>query len=140
MAFGFAKLLFKRGNSANLPSSAAIGEPLYTQDTKKLYIGNGVGNQLTEIGPPIIYEAEIDFGSVALIEKKFTIVDSRVSPTSKLIVQHSLAAASGKAPDENEMDYLELRATPGTGEFTLFASANPGPVSGAFKINYIIGV
>ncbi len=37
----------KRGLSANLPSSAAIGELLFTTDTKCFYIGNGTGTALT---------------------------------------------------------------------------------------------
>ena len=38
----------KRGLAANLPSSAAVGEILYTTDTKKFYIGNGENQTLTE--------------------------------------------------------------------------------------------
>lgn len=38
----------KRGLSANLPTSAAIAEILYTTDTKKFYIGNGENQPLTE--------------------------------------------------------------------------------------------
>jgi len=38
----------KRGLSANLPSSTATGELLYTTDTKCFYLGNGVGNALTK--------------------------------------------------------------------------------------------
>ena len=40
----------KRGLSTNLPSSAALGEILYTTDTKRFYIGNGSDAQLTEYG------------------------------------------------------------------------------------------
>ena len=39
----------KRGLSSNLPQSAAIAEILYTTDTKRVYIGNGNGQELTEI-------------------------------------------------------------------------------------------
>lgn len=38
----------KRGLSTNLPSSAAIGELLFTTDTKCFYIGNGTGTALTK--------------------------------------------------------------------------------------------
>lgn len=38
----------KRGLSANLPAHAAVGEILYTTDTKKFYIGNGNEQPLTE--------------------------------------------------------------------------------------------
>ena len=40
----------KRGLSANLPSSAAVAEILYTTDTKRFYVGNGDGQALTEFG------------------------------------------------------------------------------------------
>lgn len=38
----------KRGLSANLPSSAALGELLFTTDTKCFYVGNGTGTALTK--------------------------------------------------------------------------------------------
>ena len=39
----------KRGLSANLPQSAALAEILYTTDTKRVYVGNGAGQAVTEI-------------------------------------------------------------------------------------------
>jgi hypothetical protein len=39
---------FKRGNSASLPTVAEAGEPLFTTDTGRLYIGTGTG--VTPIG------------------------------------------------------------------------------------------
>ena len=44
---------FKRGLSVNLPKEGLEGEPLYTLDTKKLYIGNGAGKPLTLINANI---------------------------------------------------------------------------------------
>lgn len=41
-------LQIRRGLAENLPIEAAIGEILFTTDTKKFYIGNGEGNALTE--------------------------------------------------------------------------------------------
>lgn len=38
----------KRGLSANLPSSGAVGEILFTTDTKCFYIGNGQGQALSK--------------------------------------------------------------------------------------------
>ena len=34
---------FKRGNKADLPKSATSGTPLWCEDTKELYIGDGDG-------------------------------------------------------------------------------------------------
>ena len=45
-------LQLKRGIKATMPVSANIGEPLYSTDTKELFIGNGVGNPITRIGGP----------------------------------------------------------------------------------------
>lgn len=41
-------LQIRRGLAENLPVEAAIGELLFTTDTKKFYVGNGEGNALTE--------------------------------------------------------------------------------------------
>ena len=38
----------KRGVAANLPTSAEYGELLFTTDTKKFFVGNGIGNPLSE--------------------------------------------------------------------------------------------
>jgi hypothetical protein len=44
------KILLKRGNFANLPSSADLGELLLTLDTKQLFMGKGVGQSLEALG------------------------------------------------------------------------------------------
>lgn len=49
-------ILFKRGIKANLPSSAAVGEPLVTLDTAELFIGTGTG--LRKISDVIVSETE----------------------------------------------------------------------------------
>ena len=85
------------------------------------------------------YTAEIDFGPVAVREKKFSVANAAVSGVSKITAQQSGAAATGRQADENEMDLLHLRARPGTGSFTLHAACLTGRVSGKFKINYLIG-
>lgn len=54
------------------------------------------------------------------------------------MVNHSAKAATGRAEDENEMDTLLLRAAPGNGQFTLYATAFPTLVSGKFRINYLV--
>ncbi len=38
-----SSIRFKRGNKADLPKSASSGTPLWCEDTKELYIGNGDG-------------------------------------------------------------------------------------------------
>ncbi len=82
--------------------------------------------------------AELDFGSTPVRSQTFTVTDATVSPTSKLIASQSGAAATGRDSDENETDALILRCAPGSGSFTVYADALLGPVSGKFKINYIV--
>jgi hypothetical protein len=80
-------------------------------------------------------EAEINF-STSGYSGKFTVVDADVLPTHKIVVAESAAAPTGKAADEHEFDQLMLSAVAGTGQFTVYAQAVPGPVAGKFKINY----
>lgn len=51
---------FKRGLKANLPSSAYEGEPLYTTDTNELFMGNGTGNPISQIGETASIRSDLD--------------------------------------------------------------------------------
>lgn len=42
-------IILKHGLAVNLPTEATQGEPLYTTDTKKIFIGNGAGQPLTDV-------------------------------------------------------------------------------------------
>lgn len=91
-----------------------------------------------EVLIPAVREALIDFGASALKHKTFTVTDADVAPGMLILVGHSAEAAPGRDQDENEMDTLFLRAVAGTGEFTVYATAHPNRVSGAFYINYVL--
>jgi len=90
-------------------------------------------------GTATITEIEIDFGTTGRSVKTFVITDLNVSPTSKIIIQQSGKAPTGKSADENEMDKIQFNATPGTGQFILNAECLTGRVLGKFKVNYILG-
>lgn len=81
-------------------------------------------------------EAEVDFGSTPKYEASFTVTDGTVSGTSKIIVLPCGKAATGRTADDWQWDGVTLAATPGTGNFTLYAVALPGPVVGPRKIQY----
>lgn len=83
---------------------------------------------------------EVTF-TVPTSEGEFTVVDAAVSATSKIIVQQSGIAATGKTADENAMDVVDAVAIPASGSFTLrVAARDPGkPLLGAFKFNYLVG-
>jgi hypothetical protein len=82
-------------------------------------------------------EVELDFGD-AKIEKTFTVVDAGVSPTSKITMVHSGAAATGKQADEAEFDAIDCRCEPLTGSFRVYATSLLGHVQGLFKFNYVV--
>lgn len=90
-------------------------------------------------GSATITEVEVDFGTIPVYNKTFTVTDASVSSSSKIVASQSGAAATGRNADENEMDALTCRGLPGTGSFTLICSSHDGPVVGKYKINYLIG-
>lgn len=55
---GGITMQFRRGAKADLPSSAASGEPLITLDTGELYIGTGAGNPLKKISDVLVSKTE----------------------------------------------------------------------------------
>jgi len=85
-------------------------------------------------------QTEIDMGTATDTKtKSFTIVDANVSAASRIIMVQSLAAATGKSQDENEMDYLTARCVPAAGSFTTYIESETGSVTGAFKFDYAVG-
>jgi hypothetical protein len=90
--------------------------------------------------PLTVTEVEIDFGSVPVPSKSFVITEALASPTSKIIPSPSSKTATGRVgTDDMEWDMISLSAVPGSGSFTLYAVANPGPVVGKRNIQYIVG-
>jgi hypothetical protein len=81
---------------------------------------------------------EIDFGTVGVAEKTFTIVDAEITTSSVISAFQSGAAATGRDSDENEMDKLFVSAIANNGSLTLYTSCYPNVVSGKYKINYIV--
>lgn len=110
--------------------------------------GTNVGNFLKDDGTyaaPIaaasISQTEIDFGSTGVSEASFLITDAGVSASSKLIGTVAYVAPTGKDLDELDMDQIDLKFAPGSGNFTLYATAlNECLVADKFKINYQVGV
>lgn len=120
--------------------TAEKGFDRYTAENERYGIGttgatgaagtNGTNGALT------VSEVEIDFGATPVFNKVFTVTDSGVIASSKIIATQSGDAATDRDADENEMDFLILNCSPSSGQFTLNAIAIPGPVSGKYKINY----
>lgn len=81
-------------------------------------------------------EAEVDFGETPQYEASFTVTDATVAGTSKITVIPCGKAATGRTADDWQWDGIVFAANPGTGSFTLYATAHPGPVVGKRKIQY----
>ncbi len=78
-------------------------------------------------------QVTVDFGTVPVYSKSFTVTDVAVTSTTKLCV-----VPSGTS-DELEMDNFVCAAKSATGSFTLYATAIPGPVTGQRTFNYLLG-
>src|SRR6185503_3209606 len=75
-----------------------------------------------------VRQTEIDFGAVPIPEKSSVITDAAVSASSHLIGNVAYEAPTGKSLDELEMDALDLKFAPGSGQFTLYARGMDGYV------------
>lgn len=91
----------------------------------------GAGGSATEV--------EVDFGSgVPAYEASFTITDGSVSGSSKIVVSQSGNVATSRVGNDAEWDSVIYAALAGTGQFTLYARALPGPLVGKRKLFYSI--
>lgn len=86
-----------------------------------------------------IKQTEIDFGATPVSEMLFTITDADVSATSQLLGWIAYEAPTGKDLDEMEMDVIDVKLGPGTGEFTAYVKGLEGYLADKFKLNYLIG-
>jgi hypothetical protein len=82
-----------------------------------------------------ITETEIDFGSLPVQGKKFTITQAGVLPASLVSVSPSGNVATDRVGDDYEWDSINFSAKPNTGTFTLTAYAS-GRIRGKRKILY----
>jgi len=135
-----AAMLF--GTVANLPLLDATIFYLAV-DTKQLYLGTPTGNIL--VGPSSgggttnAFQTEVDFGSLPVAEASFTVANSSVVPTSKISGSVSYQAPTGKDIDELEMDELDLKFGPGSGQLTIYARGRDGYIADKFILSYVVG-
>lgn len=84
-------------------------------------------------------EYEVDFGSTPAWDATFTVTDASVSATTEVAVVPSGKTATDRAAGDALWDAITYAAVPGTGAFTLYALATPGPVVGKRYILYQVG-
>jgi hypothetical protein len=82
---------------------------------------------------------ELDFGSAAgITEKTFIITDAACTGTSKVIVVASGETATNRSAGDALFDAIVYAATPGTGQFTLYANSPTSSITGKRYIYYTI--
>jgi hypothetical protein len=82
---------------------------------------------------------EVDFGTVPVWGKTFTVNDGTVTSTSDIAVTMSSRVATGRIGNDAEWDGFTLSALAGTGSFDVSVIATPGPVVGKRNFQYQIG-
>jgi len=84
-------------------------------------------------------QTEVDFGSIAISEQIFTILDSDINVDKKIVAELAYDSPTNKDLDETEMDYLNIRCSAGDGFFKMFITSNDGSyLHDKFKINYTL--
>lgn len=98
-----------------------------------------VGSGNVTIGASVaIYQTEVDFGSVPLKMKKFTVTDAGVSSGMKIIPTLSYDTPSDGEVDSAEwFEDMTIMARADTGQFFLYCNSPYKDLNGKVKINYI---
>lgn len=90
-------------------------------------------------GSATVHSVVLDFGATGVRGKTFTVAQPLASVGTKVLMTVA-GPADGRMHDELEMDGLDCSAVCLTnGEITVAVRANPGPVSGQYTFNYILG-
>ena len=130
----------------NLP----INSYFYENSSKQVWFKEGVEVYLnfweyktytsTSINNIRSKQIEVDFGSLPVSEKLFTITDELVKTTNKIIASIAYDKPTNKDLDELEMDDLSIKAgNASNGTFKLFIKeANGSYLADKFKINYTV--
>jgi len=100
------------------------------------------GRLLPEPGK-LIATAEINLGTIAVHSGKFTLTDTAIKSTSKLLVQLAPGPYTGKGTRADEAQMyagITFAASPGSGQATVYWSApRGGAAKRNIKVNYQIG-
>ena len=90
-------------------------------------------------GSASVYSVTLDFGVTPVQSKTFTFADGNAVTSSK-IVMTCAGPADGRSFDEMEMDTLHCVAACLTnGVISVVVTGDPGPLTGKYKFNYLLG-
>lgn len=134
-------VIFNVKNDKSYFLDSGVLKPVRGTDFKTIN-GNpilGVGD-LPISGSAEIKQTEVDFGSVPVRMKRFTITDAGVGPTNRIAATLSYDDPSDGEEDSAEwFEDMRIMARAGTGQFFLYVSSLFVDMNGKVKINYIIG-
>ena len=88
-------------------------------------------------GSATLIEAEIDFGTIPVNNKTFTITNGAITNTQKVVAFPSPNDATGQVGNDWEVDGAVFSAKANTGNITLYVNA-PFSMNGKRKIYYQI--
>jgi hypothetical protein len=125
----------------NFREASAWLTPVWETDTNWIDLTDAGSTTLhTHAGGSInIKQTEVDFGTTPLAAQEFTVTDADVSGTSQIIGTVAYEAPTNKDLDEMEMDAIDLKFQPGTGQFIVRLTGLEGYLHDKFKINYLVG-
>lgn len=85
-------------------------------------------------------EVTLDFGAAPTYSTTFSFSDGAAGTSSRVMMTPSASPAIGRVVDELEMDSFMCAAVClVAGTVTVSVVALPGPVTGQYKFNYILG-
>ena len=83
-----------------------------------------------------ITEVEIDFGTLPVTGKRFSITDVAITATKKIMILPSGNVATGRVGDDWDWDTIIFTAKAGAGNFALTAKVPRGRIRGKRKVFY----
>lgn len=113
----------------------ADGEPA-ADDFIPLAGGAAFAQFAARAGSVVTTSVEVDFGAAPLVNAVFTITDATITTASRIFLQASGEAATGKDQDENEFDQFDFMVVPAAGTFDVFVRCLTGPFADKLKLAY----
>ena len=91
-------------------------------------------------GAVSVAQTTVDCGTTGVWSKDFTISDAAVSGVSHIIANVAALATTNNDADEIATSgVFAVAGLPSAGSFVLSLFATDGPISGQFKVNYLVG-
>lgn len=107
--------------------------PKLVNDTHKYFRSDGAYSIL------YMAQTELDFGSTPIANKKFTVTDSNITDTMKIMVSISYDIPTGGVDGDAEaFEGMTIMASAGTGQCFIYCSSPFDDLDGKVKVNYMV--